>query len=150
MQSILQTLKVVAAVRPQHVSPIVKRRNTLFARIDQQIQVAQAFGRGEQYIVNVTRRKRDAVTGAIIESVRQRKVKETWWVSNEGKVMLYLRYGLRTIEFAKGKSAIEVGTMDKLVPTLELLKNATLSGELDDQLTATAGRSDRNSKSKRG
>jgi hypothetical protein len=144
MPNLLQSLKVVAAVRPQHVSPVVTRRNRLVARIDQQIQVAQAFSRGEQFIANVTRRKRDAATGEVMESVRQRRVKECWWVTDDGKLMLYLRYGLRTIEFAKGKSAIEVGTMEKLIPTLELLKSATLAGELDDLLWVASVKTPKN------
>jgi hypothetical protein len=149
MPNILQSLKVVAATRPTHLSPVAKRRNVLAARIDQQILVAQAFSRGEQFIATITRRNRNAVTGEMMESVRQRRVKECWWVTDDGKLVLQLRYGLRSIEFSKGKSAIEVGAMDKLIPTLEVLKTATLSGELDEQLSVTAGRLERQLKTKR-
>lgn len=148
MPNLLHSLKVVAAVRPQQVSPVLKRRNNLASRIDQQIHAAEAFSRGEQYIATVTRRKRNPVTGEMIESTRQRRVKDCWWVSDEGKLYLQLRYGLRTIEFVKGKSAIEVGSVDKLIPTLEVLKQATMAGELDEQLNAMAVRSVRQSKTK--
>jgi hypothetical protein len=149
MGNVLQSLKIVSATRPTHLSPAAKRRNNLAARIDQQILAAQACNRGEQFFATVTRRKRDAVTGEIQESVRQRRVKECWWITDDGKLVMQLRYGLRTIEFAKGKSAIEVGTMDKLIPTLEMLKTATLSGELDELMPVTAGRLERQVKTKR-
>ena len=43
-------------------------------------------------------------------------------------------------ELAKGKWAVEVGTEKELVPTLELLKGAVLSGELDTQIKAAANK----------
>lgn len=49
-----------------------------------------------------------------------------------------LRYGAKVIELAKGRNAIEVGSLDKLVPTLEAVKKAVLGGELDSQIAATA------------
>jgi hypothetical protein len=150
MQSILQSLKVVTANRPKHLSPVAKRRIKLAARIDEQIHAANASSRGEQFMINVTRRKRNAVTGEMQDSMRQRRVKENWWITDDGKLVLELRYGVRAIEFAKGKSAIEVGTFDNLIPTLEILKTATTAGEFDDQLSAVASRLERQLKGKRG
>lgn len=149
MPNILQSLKVVSASRPRHLSAEAKRRNKLAATIDQQIQVAQAKDRGEQFSINVTRRMRNPVTGETTDVKRQRKIKEFWWIGDNGKLMLELRYGVRTIEFAKGKSAIEVGSIDQLVPTLELLKSAATSGEFDEQLSVVASRLERQLKAKR-
>lgn len=149
MPSILQSLKVVAATRPTHISPVLKRRNKLATQIDQQIRAAEAAGRGEQYAIQVIRWQRNKATGEAVRIARSRSVKEAWWISDEGKVLLSLRYGVRTIEFAKGKSAIEVGNLDQLIPTLEVLKAAIQSGEFDEQLSAVAGRLGRQLKSRR-
>ena len=48
-----------------------------------------------------------------------------------GNVVLTVRYGVRPIEFEKGKAAIAVGKRDKLVPTLETVFTAVEAGELD-------------------
>ena len=44
----------------------------------------------------------------------------------------------RVIDLAKGKSSIEMATMDDLVPTLELVKKAVEAGELDAQVEAAS------------
>jgi hypothetical protein len=49
-----------------------------------------------------------------------------------------VRYGAKTLELAKGKSAIEVGTINELIPTLDALKAAVAAGELDTQLEAVS------------
>jgi hypothetical protein len=46
-----------------------------------------------------------------------------------------VRYGNRAIEFSKGKNAIEISDAKNLLTTLEKLKQATLEGQLDEQLT---------------
>ena len=42
------------------------------------------------------------------------------------------------IEIAEGKSAVEVGNASELLPTLELLKKAVESGELDVQIESAS------------
>ncbi len=47
-----------------------------------------------------------------------------------------LKYGTKTIEIAKGKSAIEIGDAKQLAPMIEALKRAVAAGELDAQIDA--------------
>jgi hypothetical protein len=147
MGSVLQSLKVVSATRPKRQSPILQRRGKLLARIQDQIHAAQASANGEEFRVTIVRRKRDA-SGEMVDVSRQRKVKECWWDADDGKVMVELRYGVRCMEFAKGKAAIEVGDVKDLVPTLELLKTAASNGEFDQQLAVNASRLERQLKKK--
>jgi hypothetical protein len=67
-----------------------------------------------------------------------KRVKQWWFVTDNGKLLLNVRYGTRLIEFAKGKTAVEVATKADLVPTLELIKQAVESGELDAQMDAAS------------
>ena len=63
-----------------------------------------------------------------------------WWITAAGdKIMLTLRYGAKTIEIAKGKNAVEVTGMDDLLATLELIKAAVQTGELDAQIEQASG-----------
>ena len=50
--------------------------------------------------------------------------------------MLTLRYGNRPIELQKGKPAIEIGENEKLLSTLNLVKEAAGAGDLDRVLMA--------------
>jgi hypothetical protein len=43
------------------------------------------------------------------------------------------------LELAKGKFAVEIASNSDIVSTLEIIKNAVESGELDAQLEAAAG-----------
>lgn len=140
MTTILQSLKLVAATRPHHVPPVVRRRNKLIATLEQQVQAAQARERGEQAKITRSMRKRDRVSGEMREFERSSYIRENWWVADNGQVHLEVRYGVRCLEFAKGKTAILVGERDKLVPTLEMLKRAVENGEFDMQLNNAATR----------
>lgn len=53
------------------------------------------------------------------------RVKPWWWKSPTGKVVVAVRYGAARIELAKGKNAIEVGSMGDLVAALEAVKRAS-------------------------
>ncbi len=51
---------------------------------------------------------------------------------------LSVRYGAKVLELAKGKYAIEVANTAELVNTLEIVKQATENGELDDAIDNAA------------
>ena len=48
--------------------------------------------------------------------------------------MLFVRSGLKPIEFEKGKAAIAVPSLDKLPTVIDTLIAAVRNGELDEQL----------------
>ena len=54
-------------------------------------------------------------------------------------IFVNVRYGAKTPELAKGKTAVEITTPQDLVPTLELIKAAVEAGELDTQMDAASG-----------
>ena len=67
-------------------------------------------------------------------------MKAWWFVAENGKLVLSVRYGTKVLELAKGKVAVEVGGEKDLVPVLEVLKGAVLGGELDAQIEVAANR----------
>lgn len=135
---ILQSLKVINTKRPHQASPITQRRNVLLKRIHEQIEAAKARADGSQYSVKQTRRIRNKETGETSDIIKDRYIRESWWVGDDGHLLLELRYGTKSVEFSKGKSAIDVGDWANLIPTLEKLQQAVQLGEFDDQLNATA------------
>jgi hypothetical protein len=137
IMGILQTLKVVNSKRPQRASPITQRRNVLLKKIYEQIEAAKARAENKQYSVKETRRIRNKQTGEQTEVVKDRYIREGWWI-DDGRLMLELRYGMKPVEFSKGKSTIDIGDWANLIPTLEKLQQAVQLGEFDEQLNATA------------
>jgi hypothetical protein len=67
-----------------------------------------------------------------------KRVRQMWFVGENGKVCLQVKYGSRVLEFAKGKNAIEVSSADELINALTTLKAAIEAGELDSQLNLAA------------
>ena len=131
-------LKLVAAKRPQVATPVVQRRNKLSNQLWEQIELARAAAEGRTYAPVKLRNVVNKVTGERTRIEAAKRVKQWWFVAENGKLVLNIRYGVRVLELAKGKSAIEMATAADLVPTLELIKRAVEAGELDAQIDAAA------------
>jgi hypothetical protein len=137
--STLTSLKLVAAKRPGSLPQIVQRRNRLISKIWEQTELAKAQQAGTAFRPTLFRSVKDAETGERRNVEVQKRVRAWWWTAENGKVCMHVRYGTKTLELAKGKTAIEIGTLDDLIPTLEMLKAAVAAGELDAQIEAVSG-----------
>jgi len=71
----------------------------------------------------------DAGERVVVEKTKP--IKPWWFTDSRGDVFLTVRVGHKKIEFEKGKTAIRVGTKDKLESVLNTVIAATQSGELD-------------------
>jgi hypothetical protein len=61
-----------------------------------------------------------------------------WFVAENGKVCIQIKYGSRVLDFGRGKNAIEVSSADELISALTTLKGSVENGEMDAQLNAAA------------
>ncbi len=104
------SLSFVAFNPLQNNNPIAVRRRKLFAKIDEQIQLAA----NKDY----TPTQHKWVTD---EDGNQRKVEvakrvKRWWTASvDGKINLVVRYGSKPLEFAKGKNAIFLASATTLL-----------------------------------
>lgn len=134
----LNGLKLTGAQKPTHMSPIQQRRNKLAKRLWEQMELAKAEQMGTTFAPTRLRSVVQNDTGLRKQVEVAKRVKAWWFVAENGKLVLSVRYGTKVLELAKGKWAVEVGTDKDLVPTLQLLKDAVLSGELDAQIEAAS------------
>ena len=140
MVTILQGLKVSSAQRFIQKSPIIYRRERILTNIAEQIEAANAFLDGKPFTAKVSYIARDKLTGEQTLIEKHKRFRPCWWIGEDGGYFLELRYGWRSLTIAKGKTTVEVGDASKLVPTLELLRDAVLVGELDEQLNAASSK----------
>ena len=135
--TVIAKLKLVSSKRERTTSPIVVRRTKLHAKLNEQLELATANKEGRIYapkrIKTVTNADGNRVS---VESVK--RVKEWFWTGAGNKINLSVRYGSKTLELAKGKNAIELGTSDELIATLAALKEAVLAGELDEAINSAS------------
>lgn len=134
----LATLKLSTAVKPTHMPAVQVRRNKLSNRLWEQIQLAKAQQSGTEFAPLRLRSFLDKETGVRKQVQTSKTVKQWWFTSDSGKLVMNVRYGARLIELAKGKSSIEIASKDQLVSTLELIKQAVEAGELDAQIEVAA------------
>jgi len=137
--SSISNLKLTAAKKSQHISPIVLRRYKMSRRIWEQIELARCQAAGTHYAPTKFRTVKDAETGVRRQVEVPKRIKSWVFTTEAGKTAIAVRYGARVLELAKGKFAVEVPSPAQLIPTLELIKTAIDAGELDEQLEATAG-----------
>jgi hypothetical protein len=122
-------LKLVSATR-RRKSVADVRREKLLGKLDEQIEFANAAIAGTEFQAKRLRVVVDADGGRQRAMVPAR-LKPWWWKTADGKVQLSVQYGSKSLELAKGKNAIEVGSMQELVDALQSVRAAVEAGELD-------------------
>ena len=132
--STLATLKLVTAKKPQNLAPVVLRRNKLSNRLWEQIQFAKSQAENTKFEPVKYRTITDTETGLRKQIQVYKRIKPWWFVAENGKVCVSIKYGSWTIELAKGKPSVEVASAGDLVKTLQTIKTAVEAGELDAQL----------------
>ena len=135
MATLLSTLKLVSATRATHISPVMQRRQKLIAKIDEQIEMAQAAANGTAFKPTKFKNVVNAETGEKQYQQVAKKVRAWYWKNDAGKWNLVVRYGARIIELAKGKNSIELENEAAILPTLDLIRKAAEAGELDEAIT---------------
>ena len=136
--SALNNLKFIAAKRPTQLTSIQIRRNKLSNRLFSQINLAKALQNGENYTEKKFRTVKDRHTGETRSVELNKRVRQMWFVGENGRVCIQIKYGSKVLDFGRGKNAIEVGSADELINALTTLKSAVESGELDSQLNTAA------------
>ena len=122
----LKSLTFVPAPPKTPHNPTFFRRERLLQRLQEQLQLAK-----DASYAPVIKRWKKGEDGVKRPVDHIRRLKPWWKVDENGFVVLTVRYGFKPLEFEKGKSAIAVGTLDRLEGVLATLMSATRNGELD-------------------
>ena len=139
MTQSLAALKFVSSKRPTQISAVQVRRNKLVAKLHEQIQLVAARKDGVHFAPMHFRSVRDRDTGEIKRIELPKRIRPWFFTSDNGKICVQIKYGSKVIDVSgKNKPTIELANADDLIKTLELIKTATLAGELDSMLE-TAG-----------
>jgi hypothetical protein len=138
MSAILSSLKLVSAKRPTQMPSVQIRRNKLVGKLHHQLMLAQALSRGENYAPLRLRSVRDRHTQEVKLLEMPSKVRQWWFTTETGSIVLQIRYGAKVIDLSKGKNSIEITDGVHLIKTLESMREAVLGGELDTQIETAA------------
>jgi hypothetical protein len=130
----LDSLKLVAAKQVKGLDPKHLRRIKMLKKLKEQIDLAEGEVSGHTYIATKSRSVLNSETG-VMESIQvPKRLKPWWWLQDNGKMCITLRYGAKALEISRGKNAIEVNGLDDIVAKLKVIKTAVEAGELDTQM----------------
>ena len=135
----LSALKLVQAKREKGNSPQHARRQKLSTKLAEQIQLAKAQQSGTEFSPVRVRTVKDEVTGQSRKVEVPKKLKPWWWTDEKGKLCITVRYGARTLEIVEGKNAIETDSIADVITSLQVIRSAVDSGELDSRIEAISG-----------
>jgi len=137
--TILSTFNLSDAKKVNAMNKNAIRRSKLVKKLDEQILIAEAMLKGEEYIgtKTVITRDEDGETTRTKEPKRVNK----WFYTNDGSEWyLEVKYGNRALQLAKDKTAILVGELDNMTTVIKQVKQAVLANELDAAIDAVATR----------
>ena len=84
---------------------------------------------GESYAPTRQRVIKEPETGVRREVTVPKRIRPWWFVAENGRVCLSVKYGSRIMELAKGKSAVEVAGPQELMPLLGRGINSSMTIE---------------------
>ncbi len=135
----LNALKLVQAKREKGNSPQHARRQKLSTKLAEQIQLAKAQQSGAEFSLVRVRTIKDEAIGQSRKVEVPKKIKPWWWTDEKGKLCITVRYGSRTLEIIEGKNAIETDSIADVITSLQVIRTAVDSGELDKRIDAVMG-----------
>lgn len=130
--SSLAKLTIKTVTRQNQLSPAEARRNKLLAGINEQMDVADAAMRGEQYAVTAPRWTKNEAGERV--RVQRQKVVRSWFFERDGGVYVQCKYGSKALPLSKDGNAVFVKQIADVKPVLEAFRTAASAGELDDKI----------------
>ena len=136
----LSALKLVTSKPQKGNSPQFARRQKLSSKLDEQIQLAKAVQSGEDFSPVKFRTIKDEATGESCKVEVPKKLKPWWWTGESSKLCITVRYGARTLEIVEGMNAIEADSIADVIASLQVIRAAVDSGELDKRIEAVTNK----------
>jgi hypothetical protein len=134
----IDKLNFVTTHKPTHQPPVVKRRNKLSNKLWEQIQLAKSQLDGKPLAINKRKTVKDT-EGNLKSITVPKRIKPWWFVSDDGKVCISVRYGSKIISLKPGMPSIQVNDPQELIETLEIIKTEVEKGGFDQEIEAASG-----------
>ncbi len=134
----IDKLNFVTTHKPIHQPPVVQRRNKLSNKLWEQIQLAKSQLDGKPLDINKRKTVKD-IQGNLKSITVPKRIKPWWFVSEDGKVCISVRYGSKIISLKPGMPSIQVIDSQELIETLEIIKAEVERGSFDQEIEAASG-----------
>lgn len=137
MSTLLSKLSLTARPENTKDNPILRRRQKLLLKMDEQLAMAQSHIKGKPHTCFKEKWQVNPETN-VREKVRVPKNIKPFYYKRDNKYFLEIRYFNKPLELQKDMYAIEVGEPEALVATIKTVIEAIVAGELDQLLVPIA------------
>lgn len=137
MTTLLSTLKVIDRPKIEAKPPILGKRMKLIDRLEEQLAMAKAMLDKTPFEAFREKSVKDPETGER-KTIRKRRSVRPWYYDANEHYYFEIKLGLKAIELEKGKTAIDVGTKEKLPDVINTIIQAVEKGELDTHILAVS------------
>jgi hypothetical protein len=127
----LKSLTFSVAPQKAAQNPKLVRRQNLIDRLEDQRRLLK-----DPEYLPITKRWKRSPDGTKVLTEHSRRIKPWWQYDAAGSVVFSVRSGFDALEFEKGKSAIVVGSVDRLDGVIGTVISAVRAGELDGMIEA--------------
>jgi hypothetical protein len=104
--------------------------------VQEQLELCEAQRNQQTYAPKRIKTITNKETGERMTVETVKRVKEWFWIAENGKINLAVKYGSKTLQLnKKGANAIELTNGTELIGTLHKLKDAVVAGEFDDAIS---------------
>ena len=130
-------LKTLTFTTANDLAPslVEKRRYNLIKAFNEQLSLL------DNPSFTKIRKKWVEINGEKVLTQKNVPIRPWWKETLEGRIMFFVRSGLKRVEFEKGKSVILVANTDELKKLIRGLMDATSNGELDHLLAEKVNQS---------
>ena len=134
----IDKLNFVTTHKPIHQPPVIQRRNKLSNKLWEQIQLAKSQLDGKPLTIHKRKTVKDT-EGNLKSITVLKRIKPWWFVSEEGKVCVSVRYGSKIISLKPGMPSIQVNGSEELIEALEIIKAEVEKGSFDQVIESASG-----------
>jgi uncharacterized protein DUF6641 len=132
---LLNQLTITAKPAKTKLTSIERRREKLLKKLNEQQEMAKCLLENVEFTAYKYKNITDLETGAK-NKVKVPKRIRPWFYECKGVYFLEIKYGSKSLELQKNRTAITVGAKEKLPTVLAIVTESVLAGELDQQLNA--------------
>ncbi len=138
--SALKKLMIKTVSRQTVLSLAEIRRKKMVSKIEEQQALLESVLKGQEFKVTRQRVTRDA-SGAKVRHTVDRQVKAWWFAQGAGAgavaaVFVQAKYGTKVIALSGAGNSVQVATVGDVAAVLAAIKDAVVSGELDNSISA--------------
>lgn len=134
----LQALTFIAKPKIDVTNPIEIKREKLINRLNEQRAMVQCLLENTKFSAYKDVYIIDEETNEKRKVKRPKRIRP-WFYQSANKYYFEIKYGTKSLEIQKNKSAIDVGNKDNLLTVIDTIIDATKQGFLDVELKKVTG-----------